>query len=218
MKSGLIRHKGNLNAYGGYNQCGLWRVLINARPAMQSTMTHQCLPIGSTACPTCGEPLSPPAFCERCGEDITPRHRHSPRPLPHICASQPVPARCLSCGEPLPDARFCPTCGMAIEVIHQCATAAPQVRRADPVHVCRALPLQYCNLCGVLKPALTFCETCGSETSPQHVCAPEAEPHACAPVVIMPRRCSRCGELMPAQSHCAKCGKDITPEHVCAKA
>ncbi len=186
---------------------------------MEKTAIHQCLPIPSQICQTCGEALPSPAFCECCGEDVSPAHVCLPRPLPHYCASKPTSTRCLICGEELPQAHFCPTCGERLEAIHHCAQAAtPQVRRADPVHVCRALSLQYCGKCGGLMPALKFCETCGMDISLQHACPPQTEPHVCAPYLMIPRSCPRCGETMPTLQHCPHCGKNVTPEHVCRKA
>jgi len=185
---------------------------------MEKLLTHQCLPISASVCPNCGEVLSLPTYCDWCGENITPKHACAPRPLPHICGVQPAPARCLNCGEEPPVTRYCPTCGQALHVAHQCATTLPQVRRASPVHSCRALPVQHCPLCGVLKPALAFCDNCGVDITPQHVCAPGVELHVCPPYQVMPRRCPHCGDIMPALQHCARCGKNITPEHVCGEA
>jgi uncharacterized OB-fold protein len=186
---------------------------------MQEATAHRCIPIILKPCPSCGETLTTPEFCEHCGENITPEHVCKPKPLAHTCSTHETASRCLNCGEVIPAAQYCPTCGEKLEAVHQCATSGvPTVRRAQPVHVCRAQPLPRCDRCGALLPPLKYCELCGMDITAQHTCQTSVLAHACAPYLLMPRPCPRCGEVLPARTHCTQCGKEITAEHVCQNA
>lgn len=185
----------------------------------QQHAEHQCLPRPAQTCLMCGEHLPAARFCESCGQDVSPKHMCVPRPLPHTCAPQPLQGRCVLCGEALPARQFCKTCGKDVTAIHLCKSGtAAQVPRAQSVHICPSLPLDYCSVCGALKPGLLFCERCGMAISPQHVCSLQPEIHHCSPHLTIPRRCGRCGEMMPAATYCAQCGAEITPEHTCTRA
>ncbi len=183
---------------------------------MIQRVEHRCLPRPARPCPQCGEALPAPAYCEICGDDLTPAHVCALRPLPHACPPRGAAARCVACGEALPAARFCATCGAEITPSHRCSAAPPtHVHRADPIHRCPAEKLTRCDRCGEILPGRAFCEDCGADVTPAHACQPKPAAHACAPHLLMPRRCSHCGEVLPTPQHCVDCGADTTPVHTC---
>src|SRR5438105_4204568 len=84
---------------------------------------HLCLPRTARPCPMCGELLAVATYCGICGEDVTPKHFCTPRPLPHQCSPAGTRGTCIACGQAFPAARFCATCGADITPSHRCSAA-----------------------------------------------------------------------------------------------